>query len=58
VIVRGRAPSYSVEQLALQRVRGLIESAGTMRIELNIQVVTPPTRHAKHPSHASPPEIP
>jgi hypothetical protein len=41
VIVRGRAPSYYVEQLALQGVIDLIESAGTMRIELNIQVASP-----------------
>jgi hypothetical protein len=41
VIVRGRAPSYYVEQLVLQGVLDLIESVGTMRIELNIQVASP-----------------
>ena len=38
VIVRGRAPSYYVEQLALQGVLDVTESAGAMRIELDIQV--------------------
>ncbi len=42
VVVRGRAPSYYVEQLALQAVLDVIESAGAMRIELNIQVGSPP----------------
>jgi hypothetical protein len=42
VVVRGRAPSYYVEQLALQGVLDLVESAGAMRIELNIQVGSPP----------------
>jgi len=42
VIVRGRAPSYFVEQLALSGVLDLIESAGAFRIELNVQVVSPP----------------
>lgn len=43
VIVRGRAPSYYVEQLALQGVLDLVGSAGAMRIQLNIQVGGPPT---------------
>ena len=42
VIVRGRSPSYYVEQLALQGVLDLIGSAGAMRIELSIQVGGPP----------------
>ena len=42
VIVRGRAPSYYLEQLALRAVLDVIESAGAMRIELNIQVGSPP----------------
>jgi hypothetical protein len=42
VIVRGRASSYYVEQLALQGVLDVIGSAGAMRIELNIQVGSPP----------------
>jgi hypothetical protein len=42
VVVRGRAPSYYVEQLALQGVLDLVESAGAMQIELNIQVGCPP----------------
>jgi hypothetical protein len=42
VVVRGRAPSYYVGQLALQGVLDLVESAGAMRIELNIQVGSPP----------------
>ena len=42
VIVRGRAPSYYVEQLALQGVLDVTESAGAMLIELNIQVGSPP----------------
>ena len=58
VIVRGRAPSYYVEQLALQEVLDLIESASTMRIELNIQVASPRTRPEGHSGRASPPEMP
>ena len=42
VVVRGRAPSYYLEQLALQGVLDVIESAGAMRIELSIQVGSPP----------------
>jgi hypothetical protein len=42
VIVRGRAPSYYVEQLALQGVLDVIESGGAMRIDLDIQVGSPP----------------
>jgi hypothetical protein len=42
VVVRGRAPSYYVEQLALQAVLDLVESADAMRIELNIQVAGVP----------------
>jgi hypothetical protein len=42
VVVRGRAPSYYVEQLALQGILDVIQSAGAMRIELNIQVGSPP----------------
>jgi len=42
VAVRGRAPSYYVEQLALQGVLDVIDFAGAMRIELNIQVGSPP----------------
>jgi hypothetical protein len=41
VVVHGRAPSYYVKQLALQGVLDVIESAGAMRIELNIQVGGP-----------------
>jgi hypothetical protein len=43
VIVRGCAPSYYVEQLALQGVLDLVEPSGAMRIQLNIQVGGPPT---------------
>ena len=42
VVVRGRAPSYYVEQLALQGVLDLVEPAEAMRIQLNIQVGGPP----------------
>jgi hypothetical protein len=42
VVVHGRAPSYYVEQLALQGVLDLIGPTGAMRIELNIQVGSPP----------------
>jgi hypothetical protein len=42
VIVRGRAPCYYIEQLALQGVLDVIGSAAAMRIELNIQVSSPP----------------
>jgi hypothetical protein len=42
VTVRGRATSYYVEQLALRGILDVIESAGAMRIELNIQVCSPP----------------
>ena len=56
VIVRGRAPSYYVEQLALQGVLDLIESSGTMRIELNIQVASPRSGPERHSSRGSPPE--
>jgi hypothetical protein len=40
VVVRGRSPSYYIEQLVLQGVLDLIGSAGAMRIELSIQVGT------------------
>ena len=43
VVVRGRAPSYYVEQLALQGVLDLVGPAEAMRIQLNIQVGGPPT---------------
>ena len=43
IIVRGCAPSYYVEQLALQGVLDLVEPSGAMRIQLNIQVGGPPT---------------
>jgi hypothetical protein len=42
VVVRGRAPSYYLKQLALQGVLELIES-GPKRIELNIHVVESPS---------------
>jgi hypothetical protein len=57
VIVRGRAPSYYVEQLALQGVLDLIESASTMRIELNIQVASPRSGPERPSRRASPPEM-
>jgi hypothetical protein len=41
VIVCGRAPSYYVEQLALQGVLDLVEPAEAMRIQLNVQVGGP-----------------
>ena len=43
IIVRGCAPSYYVEQLALQGVLDLVEPSGAMRIQLSIQVGGPPT---------------
>jgi hypothetical protein len=43
VVVCGRAPSYYVEQLAVQGVLDVVEVAGGMRIELNIQVASRPT---------------
>jgi hypothetical protein len=43
VIVRCRAPSYYMEQLALQGVLDLVGSAGAMRIQLNVEVSGPPT---------------
>jgi hypothetical protein len=43
VVVRGFAPSYYIEQLALQGVLDVIEPAGAMRIELNIQVSSRPS---------------
>ena len=43
IIVRGCAPSYYVEQLALQGVLDLVEASGAMRIQLNIQVGGSPT---------------
>jgi hypothetical protein len=42
VVIRGRAPSYYVEQLALQGVLDVVEYDGAMRIELNVQVGSPP----------------
>ena len=42
VAVRGRAPSYYVEQLALQGVLDVIGSADAMRIDLDIQVSSYP----------------
>jgi hypothetical protein len=41
VVLRGRTPSYYVQQLALQGVLDVLESTGPMRIELNIQVASP-----------------
>jgi hypothetical protein len=38
VIVRGRAPTYHVKQLALKGVLDVIESVGTWRVEPNIRV--------------------
>ena len=49
VIVRGRAPSYHVEQLALQGVLDVTESVGGMRIERNIQVASPPESAREKP---------
>ena len=43
VIVRGRAPSYYVEQLALQGVLEVVGSAGAMRVQLHVEVGSPPT---------------
>ena len=43
IVIRGRAPSYSFKQLALQGVLDLIESAGPMRIEMNALVVESPS---------------
>ena len=43
VIIRGRAPSYYVKQLALQGVLELVGSAGAMRIHLHVEVGSPPT---------------
>jgi hypothetical protein len=42
VAVRGRAPSYYVEQLAVQGVLDVTEPASEIRIELNIEVDSPP----------------
>jgi hypothetical protein len=42
VVVRGRAPSYYVEQLALQGVLEVTAPSGAMRIEVDIQVGSPP----------------
>jgi hypothetical protein len=42
VVVRGRAPSYYVEQLALQGVLEVTAPSGGMRIEVDIQVGSPP----------------
>ena len=56
VIVRGRAPSYYVKQLALQGVLDVTEPAGETRIELNIQVASPRSGPERHSSRASPPE--
>jgi len=42
VVVRGRAPSYYVEQLAVQGVLDVTEPAGAIRIELNFEVDSPP----------------
>jgi hypothetical protein len=42
VVVRGRAASYYLEQLTLRGILDVIGSAGAMRIELNIQVNSPP----------------
>jgi hypothetical protein len=43
IVIRGRAPSYSFKQLALQGVLDLIESAGPMRIEMNALDVESPS---------------
>jgi hypothetical protein len=41
VVVRGRVPSYYVEQLALRGVLDVTEPAGAMLIALKIQVGSP-----------------
>jgi hypothetical protein len=41
IVIRGRVPSYYIEQLALQGVLDATESAGALRIELNIEVGSP-----------------
>jgi hypothetical protein len=39
IVIRGRAPSYSIKQLALQGVLDLVESGGPMQIETEALVV-------------------
>jgi hypothetical protein len=41
VVVRGRVPSYYVEQLAVRGVLDVTEPAGAVLIALNIQVGSP-----------------
>jgi hypothetical protein len=43
IVIRGRAPSYSFKQLALQGVLDLIEPAGPMQIEMHALVVESPS---------------
>jgi hypothetical protein len=43
IVIRGRAPSYSFKQLAVQGVLDLIEAAGPMRIEMDDLVVESPS---------------
>ena len=49
VVVRGRAPSYYVEQLALQGVLDVIGSAHAMPIDLDIQVSSYPKSSREAP---------
>ena len=44
IVIRGRAPSYYLKQLALQGVLDVLGSAGAMRIELNVEVVGSPSK--------------
>jgi hypothetical protein len=44
VIVRGRASCYYLKQLALRGVLDVIDVAGAMRIELNVNVVGSPSK--------------
>jgi hypothetical protein len=43
IVIRGRAPSYSFKQLAVQGVLDLMEAAGPMQIETDALVVESPT---------------
>jgi hypothetical protein len=42
VVVHGCAPCYYLKQLALQGVLDVLGSLGAMRIDLNVEVTSPP----------------
>ena len=43
IVIRGRAPSYYLKQLALQGVLDVLDSEGATSIEINVEVLASPS---------------